>query len=147
MGASRALFHQHIIAILVDQAGDQMIDEARIHERRIGGDAHDDIGIELFGGAGETGQHIVFGAAHHGDAVCRAEFHNRLVERIGRGGDGDLLDQLRGFEAMDDVPEQRLARDRLQHFARQAGRSHPRLDDCNNSRLGRTSRIHAASPL
>ena len=62
MGAKRALFHHHIIAILLDQAGDQMIDEACIQEGRIGRNPHDDVGIEQFGGAGKPGKHIVFRA-------------------------------------------------------------------------------------
>ena len=50
---------------------------------------HDDIRVQYFGGAGETRQHIVFRAAHHGDAFGRAEFDDRFVQRIGGGGDGD----------------------------------------------------------
>ena len=145
MGACRAFFHQHIIAALLDHAGDQMIDEARIDERRIGGHPHDDVGIQLFGGAGEAGQHIVFRPAHHGDAFGCAEFHNRVVQRIGGGGDGDLFDQVRGFEAMHDVPEQRLAGDGLQHLAGQPGRAHARLDDGDDAQM--FAAVHAASPL
>ena len=47
MGACRALFHQHIIAVLLDQGGDQMIDKTGIDEGRIRGHAHDDVGIQL----------------------------------------------------------------------------------------------------
>ena len=72
-------------------------------------------------GQGEPGQNVILGTAHHSDTVRRAELHNRFIERIGGGGDGDVLDQLRTFEAMNDVPEQWFAGDRFQHFARQAG--------------------------
>ena len=36
MGAVSALFQQHVIAVLLDQGGDQVVDEAGIDERRIG---------------------------------------------------------------------------------------------------------------
>ena len=68
MSASGALFHQNIVAALLDHAGDQMIDEPRIQERRVGANPHHDIGVQHFGGAGEAGQHVVFRAAHNGDA-------------------------------------------------------------------------------
>ena len=135
MGACRALFQQHIIAILLDQGGDQMIDKAGIDEGRIGRDAHDDVGIQFFGGAGKARQHIVFRPAHHGDAFAVAPFHDRVVARIGGGGDRDLFDQMRALQAMHDVPEQRLAGDGLQHLAGQARRAHARLDDGDDAQM------------
>ena len=56
-------------------------------------------------------------------------------QRIGGGGDGDVLDQARRFQAMDDVPEQRLAGDGLQHLARQARRAHARLDHRDDAQM------------
>ena len=79
MGAFRAIFHQHIIAVLLDQGGDQVIDKTGIDEGRIGRHPHDDVGIQLFGGAGIARQHIVFRPAHHDDAFVVAPFDNRLI--------------------------------------------------------------------
>ena len=106
-----------------------MIDEVRVDEGRIRGNPHDDVGVQHFGGAREAGQNVVFGAADHANAVCPTELDDGVVERIGAGGDCDLLDQARFFQAVHDVPEQRLAGDRFEHLAGQAGRAHPRLDD------------------
>ena len=87
-----------------------------------------------FGGAREAGQHVVFRPAHDADVMRLAEFGDGVVERIGAGGDRDLFDQPRFLEAMHDVPQQRLAGDRLQDFARQARRTHPRLDHRDDAR-------------
>src|SRR5262249_45089353 len=71
----------------------------------------------------------------HGRAVLLAEFDDGVVQRIGRGRDSDIFDQ-RGFlEAMDDVPEKRLAGDGLQHLAGQARRAHAGLDNRNNPQV------------
>ena len=74
-----AFFEQHIVAVLLDEIFDQMIDEARIDERRIGGHAHDDVGVEQFGGARKPRQHVVFRSAHDGHIVLAAEFDDGVV--------------------------------------------------------------------
>ncbi len=147
MRRHRAVFEQHVIGIVFDHGRDQMIDEAGIDEGRIGIDTHDDVGIEEIGGARKPRQHIVLGPAHHRHAMFAAEFDDGVVERIGRGRNRDALDELRALETMHDVPQQRLAGDRLQHLSGQAGRAHAGLDHGDNAQMiGRFGRKegHAA---
>ena len=58
-----------------------------------------------------------------------APFDNRLVGGIDAGGDRDVFQQMAGLQAVNDVPQQRLAGDGFQNLARQAGRAHARLYD------------------
>ena len=91
MRGDSTFLQQNIIAVLRDQMLHQMIDKARIDERRIGGHAHDDIGIEQFGGARKAGQHVILRPAHHGHIVGAAEFGDGVVARIGGRRNRDLL--------------------------------------------------------
>jgi hypothetical protein len=146
MSGHRTVFQQHIVAVLFEQRRQKMIDEAGIDEGCIGRHPHDDICVQQLCGARKTRKHIVFGAAHDRHALLAAERNNGVVARIGGRGDGDLFDELRAAQAMDDVPEQRLTRDRLQHLAGQACRAHARLDDGDDAQMiaGFGGQAHAA---
>jgi len=133
MGAFRAVLQQNVIAVLLDKGGDQVIHKTSIDERNVGRHLHDDVGVQLLGGAGIAGQHIVFGTAHHGDALGIAPFHDRLIGRVRAGSHRDLLQQVAGPQSMHDVPQQRLARDGFEHLAGQTRRAHPRLNDGDDS--------------
>ena len=52
---------------------------------------------------------------------------------IGAGGDGDLFQQPAGLQPMHDMPQERLARDRLKDLAGQPRRTHPRLDQSDHA--------------
>ena len=147
MGAFHPVFQQHIVAILFDQGGNQMIHETRVYEGRIRRDAHDDVGVQLFSGTGIAAQHIVFRPAHHDDIVGVAPFHDGFVGRIDGGGDGDVFQQVAFLQPVHDVPQQRLAGDGLQHLARQAGRAHAGLDHRHDADILAGKAGHAASPL
>ena len=134
----RAVFEQDVIAALVDHRRQQMVDERRVDEGRIGGHADDDVGVQKLGGARETGENVVFRSADDANAMRPAEFGDGVVQRIGAGGDCDLFDQARFLEAMHDVPQQRLAGDRFQHFSWQARRTHPRLDHRDDALCARS---------
>jgi len=119
MGCCGPFFQKNVVAVLFKKCRDEVIDEGCVDERCIGVHAHDYVGIEQFCGAGEPRQHVIFGAAHHGDIVVACPFRNRVVARIGGGRDGDFLDESRALKAMDYVPEQGLSRYGLQHLAGQ----------------------------
>lgn len=140
MRGDRPVFEQNVIAILIDQSGDEMIHEACIDERRIRRNTHDDVCIGNLGRECEPRQHIVFRPTHDEHAMAFAELRNGIVQRIGAGRDGDLTDQLGPFEATHHMPEQGFARDGLQHFAGKARGTHARLHDRDDIALAR----HAA---
>ena len=133
MGARRAVFQKDIVAILLDQGGDEMIDKAGIDEGSVRRHPHDDVGIQFFGGLGIARQHVIFRPAHHGDAVGVAPFHDGLVGGIHAGGHGDVFQQPTRLQAMHDVPQQRLSGDGFEHLARQAARAHTRLYNGDNA--------------
>ena len=111
MGTLRTVFHKHIITVLFDQGGNQMIDKGRVYEGCIRRYPHDDIGIELFGCTGITRQHVIFGPTHHDNAFLIAPFHNRLVGGVDAGGYRNVFEQPACFQAVDDVPQKRFAGD------------------------------------
>ena len=90
-----------------------MIDERRVDERRVGRDAHDDVGVERLRGPREAREHVVFRAAHDGDAVARP--NSTMASSRGLVVVATAISSIRceRLQAMHDVPEQRLAGDGL----------------------------------
>ncbi len=136
MRGNGAIFEQNVIAILIDQRGDEMIHEACIDEGRIGGNPHDDIGIGCLRCQRETRQHVIFRPADDSDSIAFAEFDDGIIERIGAGRDGDLGNEFRTPEAAHDMPKQRFARDGFEHLARKPGRPHAGLHDGDDAFAG-----------
>ena len=105
MGRHRAILQQHIIAVLFEQSRNKVVDETCIDERRIRGHTDDHVGVEHLCGSCKARKHIVFRPADHDHVVLPAPVHDRIVARMGRCRDGDLLDELRAFQAVHDVPQ------------------------------------------
>src|SRR5712671_5374178 len=95
----------------------------------------------------ETREDIVFGAAHDFDVFRAAKALNRVIARIGRRGDDDLMKHVAALEAVRDMPQQRFARDRTQDFSGKTGRTHARLHDGNHAWRFRALAHHATLQL
>jgi UDP-N-acetylglucosamine 4,6-dehydratase len=111
------------------ERADHRIDLGGVDQRAVGGDADDQTGLGLPGGARVARQHVALGAAMPAQPEPARELHERLVVRIGRHGEDDLVGALTRREALELALEHRAAGEIEEDFARQARRGHARLDD------------------
>ena len=129
MGAEHAGFELHEIRAGAGQAVDQIVDQIRIDQRRVAGDPQQGAGAGLQRRQPVALQHILQRPAHTDHADFGAKLLDGVVTRVDGCRDRHRIHGAALIQAVDDVPEQRLARDRHQHLAGQARGPHARLDD------------------
>ena len=129
MGAQRAGLKLHIVRVLRRHARYQIVDQAGIDQRGIAGDPEQGLGARGFRRQPVALQHIAQRTTDASDFLLRTELLKNVVAGIRRGGDRNGIHRSALPQAVKDVPQERLARDRHQHLARKARGAHPRLDD------------------
>ncbi|GBE14652.1 hypothetical protein BMS3Abin14_00698 [bacterium BMS3Abin14] len=124
-----------IIGILFDEGPDQPVDNLWIHQRRVTGHPHNHIRFQRLRGLPVAIQNIFLRTPNTGDLLSRTEFHQWIVDTVHRCSHRNVGNRPAFFQAMDDMPEDRLARQGLQDFAGKTAGPHSRLDDGGYSKF------------
>ncbi len=128
-----------IVFVFAPHRCDYAIDEMKVDQRAIGGDAHDDIGRKNLGSLGVTIQDVVVTAGKDRPFLGATKLDDRLIVCLVRGGDDHLVQTPSPSQSAHHAFQHRSSGDVGQDFAGQTGASHPRLDDRHDVGI-----VHAA---
>ena len=114
-------FQHDEVGVVAQHLADEIVDERRIDEGCVGSDADNDVRVDCLCCKCVAREHVVFGASDNDCALRLRIGCEFVVSWIGGCCDAQRLNEVRFFQTMKHVPEQRLTRDGLQDFSWHAG--------------------------